>query len=215
MAVLHHAFRCAVTPEFEADVQELMRQWISGDRAAFAAAAKARYGGLASLQDIQTAFYLGPDGAAPSWLDPAFISPGLAAVVMLAPHFTRVSSLSESHDTNHDLLARQLPALGWPEDEVRSLVHGWPIETMLQRYANDAAVMMPGGFAHTGGWTPPGMVPLLRERLDKLALAPPAKSHKLAQEAWHRLAERNAFQDAQAMLADLGDRDWLVMAITH
>lgn len=215
MAVLHHAFRCAVTPDFERDLQNLMREWASGDRGAFAEAAKARYAALTQLEDIHTAFYLGPDGAAPSWLEPAFISPGLAALVMLSPDFKPLPSLSASHDTNHALLARHLPALGWSEDEIRALIYGWPIETVLQRYVRGSSMPVPGGFAHTGGWTPPGMTDILRERLDILASGLPARSHKLAEEAWHSLKDNNTFEDAQTMLAHLDSYDWLVMAITH
>ena len=215
MAVLRHAFRCAVTPDFERDLHKLMREWASGDRGAFADVAKARYATLAHREDIHAGFYLGPDGASPSWLEPAFISAGLAALVMLAPDFEALPSLSASHDTNHALLARHLPALGWSEDEIRALIHGWPIETVLQRYAPGSCVPVPGGFAHTGGWTPPGMTDILRERLDILASGLPARSHKLAEEAWHSLKEKNAFEDAQTMVAHLDGYDWLVMAITH
>lgn len=154
MAVLHHAFRCAVTADFERDLQNLMREWASGDRGVFADVAKARYAGLAHLENINTAFYLGPGGAAPSWLEPAFISAGLAAFVMLAPDLEPLPSLSASHDTNHALLARHLPALGWSEDEFRALIYGWPIETVLQRYVRGTSTAVAGGFAHTGGWTP-------------------------------------------------------------
>ncbi|MBD8687013.1 MULTISPECIES: hypothetical protein [unclassified Rhizobium] len=215
MAVLHHAFRCAVTADFERDLQNLMREWASGDRGVFADVAKARYAGLAHLENINTAFYLGPGGAAPSWLEPAFISAGLAAFVMLAPDLEPLPSLSASHDTNHALLARHLPALGWSEDEFRALIYGWPIETVLQRYVRGTSTAVAGGFAHTGGWTPPGMTDILRERLDILASGRPAKSHKLAEEALHALKENNAFEDAQKMLAHLDRYDWLVMAITH
>jgi hypothetical protein len=192
-----------------------MSAWATGDLAVFAAAAKTRYATLAQREDIHTAFYLGPDGAAPSWLEPAFLSPGLAALVMLAPDFVTLPSLSASHDTNHALLAKHLPALGWSDDEVRALIYGWPIETVLQRYIRGSSMPVPGGFAHTGGWTPPAMTSLLRERLDILAAGLPAKSHGLAEEAWHSLHTSNAVKDAQEMLADLDIYDWLVMAITH
>ncbi|EJK88183.1 hypothetical protein MOV66_16055 [Agrobacterium sp. SHOUNA12C] len=212
MAVLHHAFRCAITPALKREISELLAAWEIGDREKLSAMAVARYAALAGREDIHAAFYLGPEGAAQSWLQPQFISPGLAALVVLAQNFAPLPTLSAGNDTNHHRLETHLPALGWSPEEIDSLIHGQPIETMLHDYANSADRMEPGGFRHTGGWTPPGMAQKLGVKLDRLALEPPKASDKAT---WSLLNESKALDDARAMLAPLRDNDWLVTAITH
>ncbi|MQB40831.1 hypothetical protein [Rhizobium sp. ICMP 5592] len=212
MAVLHHAFRCAVTSALKREISDLLAVWETGDREKLSAMAVARYAALAGREDIHAAFYLSPEGAARSWLQPEFISPGLAALVVLAESFVPLPTLSASNDTNHHRLATHLPALGWSPEEIDSLIHGQPIETLLHGYAGSAYRLEPGGFRHTGGWTPQGMVQKLTVKLDRLALEPPKASDKTA---WSLLNERKALDDARAMLAPLHDDDWLVMAITH
>ena len=215
MAVLHHAFRCAVTPAFEREILDLLAAWEAGDREKLSAMAIARYAALAAREDIHVAFYLGPDGAAPSWLQPQVISPGLAALVTLAQDFVPLPTLSASNDTNHHRLATHLPALGWSADEIDALIHGQPIETMLQDYAGSTHRLKPGDFRHTGGWTPSAMVRKLSAKLDRLALEPAKALGKVEQAARSLLNESNALNDARAMLAPLSDDDWLVTAITH
>ncbi|KAA1184685.1 hypothetical protein FP026_04745 [Rhizobium tropici] len=214
MAVLHHAFRCAVTPGFERTVLDLLAAWESADRERLSTMAVSRYAELAQREDINSAFYLGPDGAASSWLQPGFISPGLAALVTLAKDFVPVPTLSASDDTNHHRLATHLPALGWSADEIDFLIHGQPIETMLQPYASSTDQLKEGKFRHTGGWTPPGMTRKLRESIDRLILAPPSQADE-AVWAWNLLNESKALDDARAMLAPLNDDDWLILSITH
>lgn len=215
MAVLHHAFRCAVTPAFEREIPDLLAAWEAGDRERLSAIAHARYAALAEREDLHAAFHLGPDGAAPSWLQPQFISPGLAALVVLAESFVPLSTLSASNDTNHYRLASQLPALGWSADDIGSLVFGQPVEAVLRGYSASALRLEQGGFRHTGGWTPGRTARTLCTRLDRLALGPPSQANEAALAAWTLLNESNALNDARAMLAALSDDDWLVMAITH
>jgi len=215
MAVLHHAFRCAVTPAFEREILGLLAIWESGDRTRLSAMAIARYAALAEREDIHAAFYLGTDGAVPSWLQPQFISPGLAALVTLARDFIPLPTLSASNDTNHHRLATHLPALGWPADEIDLLIHGRPIETMLHRYASATSRPEPGEFRHTGGWTAPGSAQKLSADLDRLTLCPPPEAGEPAQAAWSVLKESRALDDARAMVGLLNDDDWLIMAITH
>lgn len=215
MAVLHHAFRCAVTPAFEQEIADLLAAWETGDRERLSGMALARYAALAEREDIHAAFYLGPDGAAPSWLQPQFISPGLAALAVLAEGFVPLPTLSASSDTNHYRLATQLPAFGWPADEIDVLIRGQPIEAMLQGYAGSALRLEQGGFRHTGGWTPGRTARTLCTRLDRLALGPPSQANEATLAAWTLLNDSNALNDARAMLAALSDDDWLVMAITH
>ncbi|ANP91675.1 hypothetical protein [Rhizobium leguminosarum] len=215
MAVLHHAFRCAVTPALEREIANLLAAWETGDRERLSDMALARYTALAERKDIHAAFYLGPDGAAPSWLQPQFISPGLAALVVLAKGFVPLPTLSASSDTNHYQLATQLPALGWATDEIDCLIRGQPIEAMLQGSAGCAFRLKQGGFRHTGGWTPGRMARTLCTRLDRLAFGPPSQANEAALVAWSKLNESNALQDARAMLNPLTDDDWLVMALTH
>jgi HEAT repeat protein len=83
---------------------------------------------------------------------------------------------------------------------------------MLHGYAASAGRLEPGGFRHTGGWTPRGTAQELSVKLDRLTLEPPKASDKAA---WSLLNESKALDDARAMLAPLRDDDWLVMAITH
>ncbi|HEV7319635.1 MAG TPA: hypothetical protein VGO04_13635 [Ensifer sp.] len=215
MAVLHHAFRCPVTPAFKEGVQDVLSAWEAGDRKTLSAIALARYGALGEREDLHAAFHLGPDAAAPSWLQPQFISPGLATLVVLAAHFVPLPSLSASNDTNHHRLATQLPTLGWTTDETDTLIHGQPIEAMLQDYADPAVRPTQGGFGHTGGWTAGRIGRTLAPRLDQLAFGPPPQADEAAQEAWRQLNETDALDDARAMLAEVRDDDWLVMAITH
>ncbi len=215
MAVLHHAFRCAVTPAFEREISDLLAAWEAGDRERLSAMAFARYAALAEREDLHAAFHLGPDGAAPSWLQPQFISPGLAALVVLAESFVPLPTLSASSDTNHYRLATQLPALGWSGDDIERLVFGQPVEALLQGYSASAAQPEQGGFRHTGGWTPGRTAPTLSASLDRLALGPPSQADKAVLSAWSELNDSNALDDARAMLASLSDNDWLVMAITH
>lgn len=215
MAVLHHAFRCAVTPAFEREIADLLAAWETGDRGRLSDMALARYAAVAERKDIHAAFHLGPDGAAPSWLQPQFISPGLAALVVLAESFVPLPTLSASNDTNHYRLASQLPALGWSADDIGSLVFGQPVEAVLRGYSVSALRLEQGGFRHTGGWTPGRTARTLCTRLDRLALGPPSQANEAALAAWGLLNESNALNDARAMLAALGDDDWLAMAITH
>ena len=213
MAVLHHAFRCAVIPAFKQEILDLLATWEAGHREKLSAMAVTRYAALAGREDIHAAFYLGPDGAAPSWLQPRSISPGLAALVVLAEGFIPLPTLSTTNDTNHHQLATHLPALGWSTDEINYLIRGEPIETMLHGYTS--STLEPGGFRHTGGWTPPGMTRRLSVNLDRLAMGPPQEADEATQVAWSLLNESSALDDARAMLAPLSDDDWLVMAITH
>lgn len=215
MAVLHHAFRCAVRPAIERDIRDLLHMWQAGDREKLSVLTKERYATLATRDDVHAASYLHPDGAAPSWMEPPFISPGLAAFILLAQNFSPLPTLSSSSDTNHDLLAKHLPRLGWSEAEVGFLIHGQPIEAMLQDYASATPKLFPGDFAHTGGWTHPDKIPSLRACLDGLRAEPPLSSDNAVLDAWRVLNERNALEDARAMLAGLQDDDWLVMSITH
>jgi hypothetical protein len=215
MAVLHHAFRCPVTPLFREDVAALLAAWRDGDRDALSAMALAGYALLREREDVHAAFYLGPDGAVPSWLQPDFISPGLAALTGLARGFIRLPNLSSSADANHWFLVSQLPALGWASGEIESLVQGQPIETMLRSYAEPACPLQPGGFRHTGGWTSGRTALALSARLKRFAQARPADADTAQQAAWQRLNESHALQDAQAMLAPLTADDWLIMSITH
>jgi hypothetical protein len=215
MAVLHHAFRCVVTPTFRQDISNLLAAWEAGDREKLSAMVVSRYAALAGREDIDAAFYLGPDGAALSWLQPQSISPGLAALVMLAEGFIPLPTLSASNDTNHHQLVKHLPALGWSVDEIDFLIRGQPVESMLDSYASSTHRLEPGGFRHTGGWTPPGMARKLRATLNRLALGAPPQANNAAQVAWGLLNESNALDDACAMLAPLSADDWLVMAITH
>lgn len=212
MAVLHHAFRCGVTPALEREISDLLAAWEAGDREEVSSMVVARYAALAGRDDIHAAFYLGPDSAAPSWLQPQSISPGLAALVVLAENFTHLPTLSASNDTNHHQLTTHLPALGWSIDEINYLVRGEPIEAMLRSYVNSARGLEQGGFRHTGGWTPPAMAQKLSANLNRLTLEPPQEPGRAA---WNFLNESNALNDARAMLAPLGGNDWLVMAITH
>jgi hypothetical protein len=215
MAVLHHAFRCAVTPAFEQTVRDLAAAWEAADRDRLSAMAIGRYAALGEREDVHAAFYLAPDGAALSWLQPQFISPGLAALVSLAKDFVPIPSLSASNDTNHHRLATQLPALRWSADEINFLVHGQPIETMLRHFVGSGVRLDPGQFRHTGGWTPPAMAQRLREKLDQLAKEGAPNADKIARAAWESLNESKALDDARKMVAALNDDDWLVMAITH
>jgi len=215
MAVLHHAFRCHVTPVFEQDISNLLAAWHAGDRTRISTMALARYAALANREDIHAAFYLGPEGAAPSWLQPHVIGLGLAALVVLAPSFVALPTLSASNDTNHHRLATHLPALGWPADEIDLLVHGQPIEAMLCGYAASAPRLDPGGFRHTGGWIPGGMAKKLGASLDQIASTPPREADNTAIAAWHSLRESSALNDARTMLASVTERDWLITSITH
>lgn len=215
MAVLHHAFRCPVTREFEREISNLLAAWDAGDQTRLSAVALAGYESLAQREDVQAAFHLAPDGAVSSWLQPEFISPGLAALTVLAHSFIPLPGLSASGDTNHDLLATQLPALGWSDEETGLLVRGQPIEVMLRGYTVSTRRLEQGGFQHTGGWTPGRMARKLGARLDQLAVGIPPDADEAARAAWLLLDESNALQDARAMLAPLTDDDWLVTAITH
>lgn len=215
MAVLHHAFRYAVTPAFEQKVRDLAAAWEAGDRDRLSAMAVGRYAALREREDVHAAFYLAPDGAALSWLQPQFIRLGLAALVSLAEDFVPIPSLSASDDTNHHRLASHLPALGWSADEINFLVHGRSIETMLHHYVSSEELLDPGQFRHTGGWTPPGMAQRLRAKLDQLTQGKAPKAGKAAQSAWDLLDKSKALEDARRMVAALNSDDWLVMAITH
>lgn len=192
-----------------------MAAWDANSREGLSAMALAAYGSLAGREDVHAAFYLGPEGAAPSWLQPEYISPGLAALMVLAPGFIALPNLSASSDTNHYVLASQLPVLGWTADEIEFLVQGQPIETMLQSFAERSCQLQPGGFRYTGGWTSGLSARTLSERLDRLAQGLPLDANEMERSAWRRLNESNALHDARAMLSSLTADDWLVMAITH
>ena len=96
MAVLHHAFRCAVTPEFDRDISEFFAAWQAGDRPRLSALALDGYARLTKREDLHAAFYLYPEGSASSWMQTAFVSPGLAALAMLAHRFVPIPGLSAS-----------------------------------------------------------------------------------------------------------------------
>lgn len=215
MAVLHHAFRCAVTPEFDRDISEFFAAWRAGDRRRLSALALEGYAKLAKREDLHVAFYLYPEGAASSWMQSAFISPGLAALAMLAHRFVPIPGLSTSRNTNHYLLETQLPLLGWSSADISFLVRGHSVEAMLEGYATSVSRLDPGGFRHTGGWTPGRTAQELKERLDELAGGISPQADASARVAWWLLKQSHALTDAQAMLAEIAESDWLVMSITH
>jgi hypothetical protein len=215
MAVLHHAFRCPVTPEFTQQILKLSIALEAGDRAGISTLASDGYASIANRRDIQAAFHLYPDGAAVSWMQPEFISPGLAAIAALAPRFSPIPNLSASKDTNHHLLEMHLPLLGFSEAEVGFLVRGQPIEAMLQACDGSMAELKPGGFRHTGGWTAGDVAQRLSARLSKLNRGVSSDTRETSRSAWLLLQESGALADAGTMLAEIGADDWLVMAITH
>jgi hypothetical protein len=214
MAVLHHAFRCPVTPAFERYVFDVLEASRLNDSEKLSAMAKGSYEALRYRADIQAAFHLDPEGGAPSWLEPQFISSGLAALVMLAPSFEPLPTLSASDDTNHDRLSKHLPALGWSAADVCALVHGASVEAMLETYAQEPHALVAGGFGHTGGWVSPPATENLVARLEKLAAKPRSTSNS-ADAALLDINDTGALQDARAMLNALRAGDWLVTAITH
>jgi hypothetical protein len=108
-----------------------------------------------------------------------------------------------------------LPALGWSADQIALLIHGQPIERMLRHYAISADQPEPGKFHHTGGWTSPDMVRNLKLEFNDVVSGGPLPTNDAAQPPWELLNESKALDDARAVLAPLGDNDWLVMAITH
>ncbi|RYC15621.1 hypothetical protein [Ciceribacter ferrooxidans] len=215
MAVLHHAFRCPVTPAFEETVREVLSAWDAGDRERLSAVALRCLPRIAGRADIQAAFRLDPDGAVPSWLQPQIVSPGLAALVLLAERLVPVPSLSASKDTNHYLLATHLPVLGWNAREVQLLVHGDPIELMLARYSLSSREYDASKFRETGGWTLGTAVRALEAKLTRLATALDPGEPPAVQESRTALREGGAIDDARAMLAAVEDTDWLVTSITH
>lgn len=215
MAVLHHAFRCPVTSTFQETVHEVLSAWDAGDRGRLSAMALRRLPRIAEREDIQAAFRLDPDGAVPSWLRPEFVSPGLAALVLLADSFVPIPSLSARSDTNHYLLTTHLPVLGWNEREVQLLVRGDPIEVMLTRYSLPSREYDASKFRETGGWTLGTAVRALETRLTRLATAPDPGEPPAVRESRTALRESGAIDDARAMLAAVEDADWLVTSITH
>jgi hypothetical protein len=215
MAVLHHAFRCPVTPEFERDISELLIAVQPVNRARLSVLALDGYAKLTDRDDVHAAFHLYPEGSASSWMQPEFVSPGLAALAMFADCFIPIPNLSASKDSNHYLLETQLPLLGWTAKEIGFLVRGEPIEAMLEKYAPSATPLAQGGFRNTGGWVPGRTAQGLKMRLDQLARGVSPHVDATARAAWSLLKDNHALADAGTMLAEIGADDWLVMAITH
>lgn len=215
MAVLHHAFRCPVTPAFEDVVRVVLSAWGAGDRDGLSAMALRCLPRIADRADIQAAFRLDPDGAVPSWLQPEFVSPGLAALVLLAEKLVPIPSLSASKDANHYLLATHLPVLGWNAREVQHLVQGDPIERVLARYSGNAQEFAASKFRETGGWTSGDVARRLQDRLSHLASAPDPDEPPGVRESLAVLRGSGAIDDARAMLAAIENTDWLVTSITH
>ncbi|MFC3165981.1 hypothetical protein [Ciceribacter thiooxidans] len=215
MAVLHHAFRCPVTPPLEEVVREVLSAWDAGDREKLSATALRCLPRIADRADIQAAFRLDPDGAVPSWLQPQIVSPGLAALVLLADSFVPIPSLSGRSDTNHYLLTTHLPVLGWNEREVQLLVHGDPIELMLARYSSAPHEYTASKFRETGGWTFGTDLRSLEPQLMRLATATDRQTPPAVRESLTALRESGAIDDARAMLAAVEDTDWLVTSVTH
>ncbi len=215
MAVLHHAFRCPVTSAFEETVRQVLSAWDAGDREKLSAMALRRLPRIAEREDIQAAFRLDPDGAVPSWLQPEFVSPGLAALVLLADGFVPIPSLSARSDTNHYLLTTHLPVLGWNEREVQLLVRGDPIELMLARYSSAPQELVASKFRETGGWTDGALARTLEDLLARLAATVDSGASPAVQESWSTLRHSGAIDDARAMLAAVEDTDWLVTSVTH
>ncbi|MBO9100170.1 MULTISPECIES: hypothetical protein [unclassified Rhizobium] len=214
MAILHHAFRCPATAEFDQTVSTLLAAWSRRDYRELSTLALAGYGSLAEREDLRSAFRLHQEGVVSSRMQPQFISPGLAALTTLAGAFLRIPGLSASNDANHHLLETQLPLLGWSSEDINFLLRGNQVEVMLESYAASAETLDQGGYRDTGGWTPGRTVQALKKRLDQLAvgISPHADDQALA--AWSLLKESHALADAQAMLAEITDQDWLVMTIT-
>ncbi|MCO6179482.1 hypothetical protein [Ciceribacter sp. RN22] len=215
MAVLHHAFRCPVTPAFEETVREVLSAWDAGDHEKLSAMALRRLPRIAEREDIQAAFRLDPDGAMPSWLQPEFVSPGLAALVLLADSFVPIPSLSAGKDTNHYLLTTHLPVLGWNAREVQLLVRGDPIEVMLARYSSAPQELVASKFRETGGWTDGTVARTLGDLLARLAATVDSGASPAVRESWNALRHSGAIDDARAMLAAVEDTDWLVTSVTH
>lgn len=215
MAVLHHAFRRPFTADFEAEVACVFAAWESGDLARLSAISLDGYAKLAEREEVHRAFLFDPEGSATSWMQPDFISTGLAALAVLAGGMVEVPNLSASGDTNHYLLETHLPQLGWSAADIALLVHGRPIEAMLQSYVSSVRPIEQGGFRHTGGWTTGQTAQAMKARIDRLVAGPPDGSDESAVTAWRLLADSGALADAHAMLAAIGESDWLVMAVTH
>ncbi|WP_416798716.1 hypothetical protein [Ciceribacter azotifigens] len=215
MAVLHHAFRCPITSAFEEVVQEVLSAWDAGERDKLSAMALQGLPAIAGRADIQAAFRLDPDGAVASWLQPEFVSPGLAALVLLAERLVPIPSLSASRDTNHYLLATHLPVLGWNAREVQLLVRGDPIELMFARYSLPSREYDASKFRETGGWTLGTALRAIETKLTRLTTAPGPEVSPAVRESRKALRESGAIDDARAMLAAVGDADWLVTSITH
>ncbi|MGV2105322.1 hypothetical protein ACQZ4X_04540 [Agrobacterium vitis] len=212
MAVIHHSFRCSVVHTLEREVQECLSLWENGDRDGLADIALSKFAALIERQDLHAAFYLSPEGPVPSWLLPQYISPLLSAFLALAPDLQPITSLSDSKDTNHHHLEKNLPALGWTQQDISRLVHGAPFETMLESRFGAPANLPKGGFRHTGGWLPPGTAKAFQQRLSASALRQSTPESKYA---LHVLNETGALDDARTMLACLEYEDWLVTTVTH
>ena len=215
MAVLHHAFLCPVTPEFHRDVTVLLGAWKADDRAELSVLAIAANRHLTDREDLHSALMLHPDGSVASWMKADFVSPGLAVLSLLAHRFMAITGLSASGGANHYLLETQLPLLGWSPSEIELLVRGKSIESMLMTYADTSGPIEQGGFRHTGGWTEGLIAQMLKHRIDRMIQGPSPGTDPQALAAWGLLNDSGALRDAQAMLASISDKDWLVMSITH
>lgn len=216
MAVLHHAFRCEVTPEFDQDLSEVVAAWEAGDSLGLSALALDGYAKLAERHDLHASFFLHPNGSASLWMLPTFVTPGLAALAMVSHRFVSIPCLSTSCSTNHYLLETQLPLLGWSATDVALLVRGHSIEAMLERSVGPSSrTIEQSGFRHTGGWTPGADAEVLKARIDQLIQGPPLGADPVALEAWTQLGASGALKDAGSMLAEVPSTAWLVMAITH
>lgn len=212
MAILHHAFRCAVTPGQQVEIERILLAWRKGDREQVVQAARIAYHCQGERPDLWQAFPIDPEGPIRSWLTPDHISPGLAAFMILASSFTPIPSLSRSQQTNHHILAVQLTRLGWPIWAVEGLLRGHPIEAMLDQIRPTYAPTVWGQFRETGAWLTGGEVADLRQRLEKL-LHGPDMDTPASREALEILRATGALADALAMLNAVPADAWLVTSI--
>lgn len=213
MAVIHHAYRCRWSPELTDDLRTIATAWSADDRGGLAALALRQYQAIAGHCDMLQSFGIASTDYVISWLQPEFITPGLASFVTAARYFERVPSLSHSQQSNFHVIETVLPLLGVPRDLVQLMVRGRPIERVLQDLALTSAVVA-SKLSHLGGWVSAKdaahALQSVKVKLEAATALPSPEPTRLTQ-AVDTLRTSGALGDLTDMLRAVQPPDWLVV----
>lgn len=208
MAVLHHAYSCSVAPDKQQKLSQVIKTWPDRDREATSIYVKQCLENIKDRTDIHESFFTETGGIITSWLEPDTLSLELTSFLIIADSLQKIPSLSTSHDTNHYVLTKYLPGIGWYQSDVDMLINGASIHTMLNELGDTQPYISTSGFMDTGGWVKQiDVIRLLRKINLASTILPLQKDSDT-----YGLLSSGALSDATQMLSHASESQWLVVA---